>query len=95
MLLRSADKDAGRKTMPSALMQHDVRVSQELEDLINDNDEAANIIDVSDESQLIGGSSFGLSNEEQQLAADIMGNSAKSVDFFERFWLLTQQYTTD
>ena len=66
-------------------MQHDVRVSQELEDLINDNDEAANIIDVSDESQLIGGSSFGLSNEEQQLAADMLGNSAKSVDFFERF----------
>ena len=65
MLLRSAEKDAGRKTMPSKLMQQDVRVSQELEDLIKDNDEAANIIDVSDESQLIGGSSFALSNEEQ------------------------------
>ena len=90
MLLRSADKDAGRKTMPSELMQHDVRVSQELEDLLNDNDEAANIIDESDESQLIGGSSFALSanalsNDEQQQAVDMLGNSAKSVDFFERF----------
>ena len=51
-------QDEGRKTMPAdMLIMEDVGVVQDLEDLLNDNDEANMMINQSDdESNLIGGS---------------------------------------